>query len=128
MPYDRQWVADAISMIEADFNRSADTHLIRLDLPKLGNIGLYLKDESTHPVGQFEAPVGAIIVFVWAVQWLDHQGHADHRSVKRIDSGIGSLFCKTSRASFYCRDAEIDIAAKDRSDRLLWRRMSSCGP
>lgn len=54
MPYDRQWVADAISMIEADFNRSADTHLIRLDLPKLGNIGLYLKDESTHPSGSLK--------------------------------------------------------------------------
>jgi len=54
MPYDRQWVADAISTIEADFNRSADTHLIRLDLPKLGDIGLYLKDESTHPSGSLK--------------------------------------------------------------------------
>ncbi|HAY49460.1 MAG TPA: cysteine synthase, partial [Thalassospira sp.] len=54
MTYDRQWVADAISMIEADFNRSADTHLIRLDLPKLDGIGLYLKDESTHPSGSLK--------------------------------------------------------------------------
>jgi cysteine synthase A len=54
MSYDRQWVADAISTIEADFNRSADTHLIRLDLPKLGDIGLYLKDESTHPSGSLK--------------------------------------------------------------------------
>ena len=29
----RRWVANAIRTIEADFNRSADTHLIPLDLP-----------------------------------------------------------------------------------------------
>jgi len=49
MPYDRQWVADAISTIEADFNRSADTHLIRLDLPKLGDIGL--EEHGGDPLG-----------------------------------------------------------------------------
>ena len=54
MSQDRQWVADAIARIEADFNRSADTHLIKLDLPQLGDIGLYLKDESTHPSGSLK--------------------------------------------------------------------------
>ncbi|MCC9625600.1 PLP-dependent cysteine synthase family protein [Thalassospira sp. MA62] len=54
MTQDRQWVAEAIKTIEADFNRSADTHLIRLDLPKLDGIGLYLKDESTHPSGSLK--------------------------------------------------------------------------
>ncbi|WP_281421919.1 hypothetical protein [Stakelama flava] len=28
------WRADAVRRIEADFNRSADTHLIRMDLPR----------------------------------------------------------------------------------------------
>jgi cysteine synthase A len=54
MPHDRKWVADAIATIEADFTRSADTHLIRLDLPALSDIGLYLKDESTHPSGSLK--------------------------------------------------------------------------
>ncbi|MFH1804134.1 MAG: PLP-dependent cysteine synthase family protein [Pseudomonadota bacterium] len=54
MPHDRLWVADAIARIEADFTRSADTHLIKLDLPSLGGIGLYLKDESTHPSGSLK--------------------------------------------------------------------------
>ena len=40
-----QWVADAIARIDADFNRSADTHLIKLDLPGLQNVDIYLKDE-----------------------------------------------------------------------------------
>ena len=29
----RAWVVDAVDVIERDFQRSADTHLIRLDLP-----------------------------------------------------------------------------------------------
>ena len=53
---DRGWVADAVRLIEADFNRSADTHLIRVDLPRLAAAGvdLYLKDESTHPSGSLK--------------------------------------------------------------------------
>jgi cysteine synthase len=53
---DHDWVADAVRLIEADFNRSADTHLIRVDLPRLAAAGvdLYLKDESTHPSGSLK--------------------------------------------------------------------------
>jgi len=50
----RQWVADAIAKIQADFQRSADTHLIKLDLPDLQGIDIYLKDESTHPTGSLK--------------------------------------------------------------------------
>lgn len=50
------WENWAIQQIEADFNRSADTHLIKLDLPilKKYEIDLYLKDESTHPTGSLK--------------------------------------------------------------------------
>ena len=53
---DRQWVADAIRRIQADYQRSADTHLIRFDLPILAQHGIqiYLKDESTHPSGSLK--------------------------------------------------------------------------
>jgi cysteine synthase len=51
---DTAWVRDAIAAIAADFNRSADTHLIRLQLPCLAGIDLYLKDESTHPTGSLK--------------------------------------------------------------------------
>ncbi|WP_322740935.1 PLP-dependent cysteine synthase family protein [Endozoicomonas gorgoniicola] len=49
-----QWVNDAVRKIEADFQRSADTHLIKLDLPSVNGIDLYLKDESTHPTGSLK--------------------------------------------------------------------------
>jgi cysteine synthase len=51
---DRAWVADAVAIIEADFNRSADTHLIHVPLPAAPGIALYLKDESTHPSGSLK--------------------------------------------------------------------------
>ncbi|MGI2023255.1 PLP-dependent cysteine synthase family protein [Shewanella glacialipiscicola] len=48
------WEAHAIGKIEADFQRSADTHLIKLELPMLNGIDIYLKDESTHPTGSLK--------------------------------------------------------------------------
>ena len=48
------WVSDAIRRIEADFTRSADTHLMRLDLPGVPGVLLYFKDESTHPSGSLK--------------------------------------------------------------------------
>ncbi|MGI0117442.1 PLP-dependent cysteine synthase family protein [Zooshikella sp. RANM57] len=50
----RHWVNTAIQKIEADFKRSADTHLIKLDIPSVPNIDLYFKDESTHPSGSLK--------------------------------------------------------------------------
>ena len=48
------WVNQAIAKIDADYQRSADTHLIKLDLPQLQGIDIYLKDESTHPTGSLK--------------------------------------------------------------------------
>lgn len=50
----RDWVHQAIQKIEADFQRSSDTHLIKVDLPARQNLELYLKDESTHPTGSLK--------------------------------------------------------------------------
>ncbi len=50
------WLSSAIERIEADFQRSADTHLMPLALPKFSACGIdfYLKDESTHPTGSLK--------------------------------------------------------------------------
>lgn len=52
--YRRGWVDDAVAAIEADQCRTADTHLIRLIVPALSGIDIYLKDESTHPTGSLK--------------------------------------------------------------------------
>lgn len=49
-----RWVRDAINEINADFRRSADTHLIRFTLKAFPGIWFYLKDESTHPSGSLK--------------------------------------------------------------------------
>ena len=49
-----KWIHEAVDRIERDFNRSADTHLIKLPLPAIKGINVYLKDESTHPTGSLK--------------------------------------------------------------------------
>jgi cysteine synthase A len=51
---ERGWIDRAVKKIEADFARSADTHLLHIPLPAFPKIALYLKDESTHPTGSLK--------------------------------------------------------------------------
>ncbi|WP_169984174.1 PLP-dependent cysteine synthase family protein [Microbispora sp. H10836] len=53
-PVTRAWVADAIQAVEADANRSCDTHLHAFPLPSHWGVDLYLKDESVHPTGSLK--------------------------------------------------------------------------
>ncbi|CAM4319007.1 PLP-dependent cysteine synthase family protein [Vibrio neonatus] len=50
----RSWTNRAIQIIESDYQRSADTHLIKLDVEAFSGIDIYLKDESTHPTGSLK--------------------------------------------------------------------------
>ena len=54
----REWVDNAVRLIEADARRSADTHLLRYPLPSAWcdgvDLELYLKDESTHITGSLK--------------------------------------------------------------------------
>ncbi|MBL0142132.1 MAG: PLP-dependent cysteine synthase family protein [Betaproteobacteria bacterium] len=49
-----EWIRQAVRRIEADYNRSADTHLIPLALPAYPGVHVYLKDESSHPTGSLK--------------------------------------------------------------------------
>jgi cysteine synthase A len=53
-PGARAWADEAVRLIEADANRSADTHLHPFPLPGRWGIDLYLKDESVHPTGSLK--------------------------------------------------------------------------
>ena len=50
----REWADEAVRRIEADANRSADTHLHAFPLLAEWGIDLYLKDESVHPTGSLK--------------------------------------------------------------------------
>jgi cysteine synthase len=50
----REWVSEAIRIVDADANRSADTHLHVFPMAAAGGVDLYLKDESVHPTGSLK--------------------------------------------------------------------------
>ena len=62
----RQWVDNAVRLIEADAQRSADTHLLRYPLPSNWTVQLYLKDESTHITGSLKHRL-ARSLFLYAI-------------------------------------------------------------
>ncbi|MCP4192468.1 MAG: PLP-dependent cysteine synthase family protein [Planctomycetaceae bacterium] len=63
---DRAWIHEAISRLESDFHRSADTHLIRVPHCISPEIDLYLKDESIHPSGSLKHRL-ARSLFLYAI-------------------------------------------------------------
>jgi len=70
------WLNTAVALIEADYQRSADTHLIPLPLPAFARHGidLYLKDESTHPTGSLKHRLArSLFLYALCNGWL-HEG------------------------------------------------------
>ncbi|MBA8884116.1 PLP-dependent cysteine synthase family protein [Dokdonella fugitiva] len=50
----RDWVHGAIDALEREAARSADTHLLKIDLPGFPGIDVYFKDEAAHPTGSLK--------------------------------------------------------------------------
>jgi cysteine synthase A len=69
------WLSAAIARIEADYQRSADTHLIPLPLPEFAAHGIdfYLKDESTHPTGSLKHRLARSLFLYALCNGLIHQ-------------------------------------------------------
>jgi len=66
----RAWIAEAIRRVDADANRSADTHLHVLPIPVPG-IDLYLKDESIHPTGSLKHRLArSLFLYALCNGWL----------------------------------------------------------
>src|SRR6187397_627861 len=67
----RAWSAWAIGQVEADANRSADTHLHPFPLPPEWGISLYLKDESVHPTGSLKHRLArSLILYALCNNWV----------------------------------------------------------
>ncbi len=67
----RAWVAAAIRRVEADANRSADTHLHPFPLPRDWGVDLYLKDESVHPTGSLKHRLArSLFLYGLASGWI----------------------------------------------------------
>ena len=71
---DRVWLTEAIRRVEADANRSADTHLHVFPLPKEWGIDLYLKDESVHPTGSLKHRLArSLFLYSLANGWITRE-------------------------------------------------------
>ncbi|MCW7541822.1 PLP-dependent cysteine synthase family protein [Aquabacterium sp. A7-Y] len=83
-PSDRRWVLEAVRRIEADFQRSSDTHLIPLVLPAFAGIELYFKDESSHPTGSLKHRLArSLFLYALCNGWL-------HAGSTVVESSSGS--------------------------------------
>ncbi|MGB6246554.1 MULTISPECIES: PLP-dependent cysteine synthase family protein [Gordonia] len=75
---DCEWSSRAVRLIEADARRSADTHLLKVDLPDWAargdGIDLYLKDESTHPTGSLKHRLArSLFLYALCNGWIREQ-------------------------------------------------------
>jgi len=79
----RDWTRDAIALVEADANRSADTHLLPFPLPATWGIDLYLKDESSHPTGSLKHRLArSLFLYALCNGWI-----GPHTTVVEASSG-----------------------------------------
>ena len=98
----RAWVDNAVRLVEADANRSADTHLVRFPLPGRANVDLYLKDESTHPTGSLKHRLArSLFLYALCNGWIA-RGHDRDRGVVRLDGGQRGVL---RRACSACRSS-----------------------
>ena len=121
------WVAEAIRRVEADANRSCDTHLHVFPLPPRWGVNLYLKDESVHPTGSLKHRLArSLFLYGLANGWI---GPAT--TVVEASSGSTAVseayFARLARSAVHRGDARLDLAGEDRADRVLRRQVSPGG-
>lgn len=83
----REWVDNAVRLIEADARRSADTHLLRYPLPSawadVVDVQLYLKDETTHITGSLKHRLArSLFLYALCNGWI-----GEHTTVIEASSG-----------------------------------------
>ncbi|WP_213451465.1 L-cysteine desulfhydrase Cds1 [Rhizomonospora bruguierae] len=80
---DRAWVTAAVAKVEADANRSADTHLLSFPLPGDWGVDLYLKDESVHPTGSLKHRLArSLFLYALCNGWI-----GPHSTIVEASSG-----------------------------------------
>lgn len=74
MHHPNSWTSGAVKRISRDFHRSADTHMIPLELPGFEDIPMYIKDESTHPTGSLKHRLArSLFLYALCNGWV-HEG------------------------------------------------------
>ena len=98
----RAWADEAVRRIEADANRSADTHLHAFPLPADWGIDLYLKDESVHPTGSLKHRLArSLFLYGLCNGWITRAA----RRSSRPPAARRPSPRRTSRGSSACRSS-----------------------
>ncbi|MGN5731874.1 PLP-dependent cysteine synthase family protein [Arthrobacter psychrochitiniphilus] len=71
---DWSWTNTAIGKVQAENNRSADTHLYKIELPQTWGVDLYVKDESCHRTGSLKHRLARSLFLFALVNGQIHQG------------------------------------------------------
>jgi cysteine synthase len=83
----RVWADEAVARLEADNNRSADTHLHTFPLPAEWGIDLYLKDESVHPTGSLKHRLArSLFLYGLCNGWIN-----EHTTIVEASSGSTAI-------------------------------------
>ncbi|PYI68816.1 cysteine synthase [Arthrobacter livingstonensis] len=70
----RAWTHQAMQKVQAENNRSADTHLYKVELPPNWGVDLYVKDESCHRTGSLKHRLArSLFLFALVNGWI-HEG------------------------------------------------------
>ncbi len=80
----RAWLKQALASLAQEAARSADTHLLRLDLPAFPGIRFYLKDEAAHPTGSLKHRLARSLYLYALCNGRLHEGQG------AIDASSGS--------------------------------------
>ena len=73
---ERAWIRGAVGQLHREANRSADTHLLRLDLPAFPGIPFYFKDEAAHPTGSLKHRLARSLFLYALCNGRLHEGQA----------------------------------------------------
>lgn len=66
------WTHQAIGKVQAESNRSADTHLYKIELPEVWGVDLYVKDESCHRTGSLKHRLArSLFLFALVNGWIN---------------------------------------------------------
>ena len=67
----RAWNMEAVGKIEADYNRTSDTHLILHRFLDAADIRIYFKDESSHPSGSLKHRLArSLFLYALCNDWI----------------------------------------------------------
>jgi hypothetical protein len=122
---ERAWELAAVRRIEADFQRSSDTHLIPLHVPGWPQVDLYLKDESSHPTGSLKHRLArSLFLYALCNGWL-----REGTSVVEASSGSTAIseayFARLLSLPFVAVMPAVDLDREDRRDRVPGRALPS---